>query len=199
MLTTMSAKPAALRMKAVTAADEVPAALSLVFQRLSPGDGQRHIAEWVKTIRSGALTLWAAYRGESLAAAAIAQIQPGRSAIVVAPDFAAPESPATAAQLLAPLTAGLASAGVQIAHALLPTDEGPQAAALVSGGFHHAADLLYLVSPADAFPATPPRADIEFAAYDASLHVGWRRSSSVLTQVRSIARNSTRCATSRMC
>jgi GNAT superfamily N-acetyltransferase len=59
---------------------------------------------------------------------------------------------------------------VRLAHTLLETDASCVAEVLKQCGFQHAADLLYLVSPASAFPATAPGGGLEFLTYDAARH-----------------------------
>jgi ribosomal protein S18 acetylase RimI-like enzyme len=54
--------------------------------------------------------------------------------------------------------------GARMIQVLLATDAGLSAERLRSGGFEHAADLLYLVSPTSAFPTTSPEGGLDYAA-----------------------------------
>jgi ribosomal protein S18 acetylase RimI-like enzyme len=100
----------------------------------------------------------------------IVEPQPGRTATLFTPRTQAGESSQTASQLLAGAVDRLRDEKVALVQVLLEVDHGPDAELLLACGFRHAADLLYLVSLADAFPTSPPADGLEFVAYTSSEH-----------------------------
>jgi ribosomal protein S18 acetylase RimI-like enzyme len=168
-----SQQPMAIQIRAAQPA-EWPRALRLVFQNLRPDLQQRQSEAILIELRAqpeaaaGLLTAWS---GELLAAATLIQLQPGRVANLWPPQLATERSAdagSAARQLLTAATELAVRAGTRMIQALLPTDSGPDAERLRAAGFEHDADLLYLVSPASAFPSTCPDDPFEYERYSSS-------------------------------
>ncbi len=157
------------------AAADWPDVLSLVFGRLSDELRERQLVATLEQFQAEpdvANGLLEARVGENVRGAILIQLQPGRVASLWPPQTSC-EPAGTAAGLenvcaIALLAAALEQArrgGVRLVQSLLPTDAGIDAERLNSAGFEHAADLLYLVSPASAFPSTPPSDGLQFEPY----------------------------------
>jgi ribosomal protein S18 acetylase RimI-like enzyme len=149
---------------------ERQAALLLALAHLEPAQRERCIAAGTAAQHALADDLWCAYRGEHLAAAMLAQIEPGHMALVSPPQVARGQPRETADHLLAAMMDHLAGAGVKLARALLVTDHGPDAEVLIASGFRHIAELLYLVSVSGAFPTERPHDPLDFVSYSDAEH-----------------------------
>ncbi len=114
--------------------------------------------------------IWGAFRAEKLTGAVVVQTQPGRTAVVWPPRLLPEEPQDTAGQLLQAGMAPLPQLGMRMVQAVLPTDAGADAESLVAAGFRHVADLLYLVSLPNQFPASPPSPNLQFRPYSPALH-----------------------------
>jgi len=112
--------------------------------------------------------LWIASREGHLAAAISLQVQPGRNAMVSAPQVAGTELVASGALLLDHVLAQLAADGLRLAQALTLTDHGPEADLWRGAGFEHVSELLYLVSFGKDFPTEPVAGELQFEPYRAS-------------------------------
>jgi mycothiol synthase len=153
-----------LRIQKASPGEQVEA-LRLLFSYLSKADCDKQVAKFLaESAHNPPAGLWVAYRNKRLAAAVLAQIQPGKTAAVSAPRLAVDEPQETARELLARVIADLTREGVQLAQALLETDQGPESDLLRACGFAHASNLLYLVSVDGAFPSSRPGDGLEFAA-----------------------------------
>jgi mycothiol synthase len=155
------------------AAAERNHALQLVFRRLPEVECHRQVEMLLRGAASQDQLLEGlvgAYRGKSLAAVMLSQIQPGKTAAVYPPQMTAEESPATAHQLLAWTLQWLARREVRIAQSLLETDAQPEADLLREGGFQYLTDLLYLVCADGEFPTAPPQVPLVFEPYGTSNH-----------------------------
>jgi ribosomal protein S18 acetylase RimI-like enzyme len=105
---------------------------------------------------------------EQLCGVVIAHVLPGRVASLVPPatrDTSA--APVLARDLLLRLDAELSAAGVDLVQTLLAADDAKSAAALRSGQYEHAADLLYLAAEADCFPDAPLALPFELRSWPA--------------------------------
>ncbi len=143
-------------------------ALELLFSHLPAADRGNQVARFLaESAGSPPAGLWVGYRRKRLVAAGLAEVHPGRTAVVFPPRLVADEPPATARELLAGVVADLLRQGVQLAQALLETDHGPDADLLVACGFRHVSNLLYLMSVQSSFPTSRPSDGLEFAAYAA--------------------------------
>jgi ribosomal protein S18 acetylase RimI-like enzyme len=114
--------------------------------------------------------MWAAYRGDALAAALIVQVMPGRTATILPPRVAPDADPQAAAAIVSHVLPELASRGVCWVQALLESDQGDDVDVLGGAGFQHAAELLYLVSPRSSFPSARPQDGLEFVSYRPEEH-----------------------------
>jgi len=152
------------------------AALRLVFQNLN-NDVRKLQVEASLAALDGidpeAAGLFAAINGAAAAnrepiGAIWMQLMPGRVGSVWPPQTISLAPAAEAA-----LTGKLFEAAKELAaryrirllQALLTTDAGPAAESLQAAGFEHIADLLYLVSSAQAFPTAAPAESLEFERY----------------------------------
>lgn len=104
------------------------------------------------------VVLLAARRSERLLAAVVANILPGRAAVVWPPQFAGAETSQAdiSRVILRELAEALQARGVQVAQALLGAGDFAQAELLAAGRFWRAADLLFLSAEACSFPTEPP-------------------------------------------
>jgi mycothiol synthase len=152
-----------LRIQKASPGDQVEA-LKLLFSHLTGADCDQQVAKFLaESTESPPAGLWVAYRNKRLVAAGLAQIQPGRTAVVSPPRLTRDEPQETAHTVLARVIAALTREGVQLAQALLETDQGPQSDLLRACGFPHVSNLLYLVSVDGAFPTSRPNDGLEFA------------------------------------
>jgi mycothiol synthase len=145
---------------------ERDAAMRLVFG-CAPADVPIRAAAIGAGTHEGLLGAW---RATKLVGAVLFHVQPGRTAGLWPPQAVEGELPATAAALLHAASQQLATQNVRIVQALVETDAQPEAELLRQGGYSHAADLLYLVSPADEFPTAPPCCVLQFEAHSAANH-----------------------------
>jgi ribosomal protein S18 acetylase RimI-like enzyme len=154
---------------------ERQAALELALQKLPP-EAQREIVAQAAADHPDRpfAGLWTALQDDQLLAATWAQFQAGRAANVWPPQIASGHDTAEAAQialrLLVACCQELEQASVDFAQALLQIDHGPEFDALLSAGFEHAADLLYLVCVAGSFPAQAPETGLKFETYTPGVH-----------------------------
>ena len=149
---------------------ELPDALTLIFARLEANARRAQIGAAIDEIQSAAAqnhVLFCARRGERVVAAVWLQMQPGNVASLWPPGLDAEESKATAATLIDLALSKAAAAGEIFVQSLLDTDSGMEVELLMSAGFKHATDLLYLVSPRHAFPISAPDCDLTFEPIDA--------------------------------
>jgi mycothiol synthase len=154
-----------LRVQPASLVDQT-AGLRLVFAHLPPADRERIVTQVLADSGETPVAgLWVGYRGEPLAAAMLAQIQPGRTAVLSSPRVAPDQPSQTAHELLAQVMADLPNQGVQMVQTLLETDQGPDVDLLVEHGFRHVSNLLYLVSLTASFPTSCPSDGLEFVAY----------------------------------
>jgi mycothiol synthase len=155
--------PDRLRIQKASPGDQVEA-LKLLFSHFSTADSDKQVARLLaESAGSPPAGLWVAYRNKRLVAAELAQIQPGRTAVVSPPRLAADEPQETAHGLLASVIADLSGEGVQLVQALLETDHGPESDLLRACGFSQVSNLLYLVSVDGTFPSSRPGDGLEFA------------------------------------
>ena len=146
-------------------------ALSLALAESPPDVRLPQVAATLASARRGRIGLdglIAARRGERLVGAAWACLMPGRTALVSPPHIVAGEPEATLARLRDALAAYLESSGVRLGQVVLTERDGPTARRLVQDGYSHAAELLYMICPADALPAEQPAGELTFERYDAS-------------------------------
>lgn len=148
-------------------------ALRLVLSRLAEEDRQRQLEPLLAAAAADdpALPgLLAARRHGRLVGAVFSQIQPGRIAVLWPPRIVDGEPTATAAKLLSTACDRLARQPVRMAQVLLEIETPSEVAVLRKGGFEHLADLLYLVSPGDAFPTQRPAGPLDFEPYSPANH-----------------------------
>ena len=95
------------------------------------------------------------------------QVQPGRVASLWPPQTASPDtgdSERIASTLLDAACELARRGGVRMIQALLATDAGLAADRVRMSNFEHVTDLLYLVSPASAFPTAAPDEGLQYDA-----------------------------------
>jgi ribosomal protein S18 acetylase RimI-like enzyme len=106
--------------------------------------------------------VWGSYRDKTLTGSLLAQVQPGRSALLWPPRIIDGEPREMAAQLLAAALQAMAQTDLRIVQALLLADAGEDADLLGATGFGHFSDVLYLACPDCEFPAVAPASNLEF-------------------------------------
>jgi mycothiol synthase len=111
---------------------------------------------------AGNVRVWGLFRQGRLAGALLAQVQPGRCALIWPPRIVDGETSQSAARLLEAAMDVLSRTDLCMVQALLPTDAGGDADILRAAGFRHFSDLLYLVCLNDEFPVVLPASGLEF-------------------------------------
>jgi ribosomal protein S18 acetylase RimI-like enzyme len=119
----------------------------------------------LREVAVSAATLVGATRDQKLTAVAWGQILPGKTALLWPPRLAPDEIESVGDQLQIFLDHQLQAASIRMAQAVLPDGEHSDARRLKRGGYLHAADLLYLISPLDRVAVTSDEFDIEFVQY----------------------------------
>lgn len=151
-------------------------ALDLVFSHLPPVERWRQTDEastQASPPDSGLLDgLMGAWRAGRLVGAIFSQRASGKTAIVQLPRLVAGESETTISQLYSATWDFLARQHVILAQALLSSVNRTERMTLRLGGFHHLADLFYLVSQTDR-PNPSHDCPIEFESYDVGHHERW--------------------------
>lgn len=153
-------------------------ALELVFGQRDEAERDAQIEALRKSAErnTGSLEfLFEARRGGRLVGAALAAAQAGRTAMVWPPRLVDGEPEGEAARLLDAVLVKLAESRVQLAQALLTVDATADAALLKRCGFFHAADLLYLVCQATAFPTSQVESELDFESYCEANQVRFKR------------------------
>lgn len=154
--------------------EDWPVALALLFRDLPDDVRRRQLDATVGQFRTeppAAAGLLEARSGDRRVGSVWIQLQPGRVASLWPPQIAAEmnrEAARIAEVLLAAAIELARRGGAQMIQALLQTDAGPAAERLLATGFEHVADLLYLVSPASAFPSTAPADGLEYEPFSAA-------------------------------
>lgn len=142
----------------VTRAEHYQKAAALAL--LLGEEGREQAAGLVAAESEGGITLaglFAALRGDALVGSALGLVQPGRTALLWPPRLTPGEPESTANGLLAAVCDQIASEGVRLAQAALPTTASTDAERFMAQGFTHVADLMYLVCDAASFPSAPPK------------------------------------------
>lgn len=150
--------------------DDRASALGLVFAHFPTEERERRIAQAAGRDDAAASTVWSAYRGEKLAAAALVDVLPGKTAIISPPRPSGKQTPETIRELLVQIVAMLPGQGVRLAQVFLPNDRRADEPIFIEAGFRCAATLSYLVSLSGRLPAARPDDDVEFVPYSPSLH-----------------------------
>jgi ribosomal protein S18 acetylase RimI-like enzyme len=135
------------------------AALALAAQAWPPSERPGQLAALAQLVRSGqsdSLVLIAAYRGDRLCGAVLAQVLVGKAAVVWPPQLAASAHVAIAQQLLDELRLELSELDVCLGQAVLESPSSAGALALETAGYVQAGDLAYLAADAATFPSAPP-------------------------------------------
>lgn len=148
-------------------------AFSLVFGRLEAEPRRQQVETLLTGIAGGKVSpqgLLGAYRGGRLVGAVFSQVEPGRTAMVWTPRVTADESAATAGRLLDAASDWLRRHRVRIAQIQCRLDHQTDEALLREHGYQPLADLLYLVSLEDEFPAGLPKGPLEFEPYSVVNH-----------------------------
>ena len=138
------------------AATELPEVLRLLFSRADPSTRPSQIEAVLGEIDEASgrnQILLAAQRNGRLVAAVWLQIRAGRVASLNPPGLEAGEPDETVVGLIESAVLQAFVAGVQFVQALSDTGAGSERRWLQSSSFKHGADLLYLVSPSEQFPA----------------------------------------------
>lgn len=150
------------------AANERPSALELLVSRLDEPLRGEQLARLMQSDPDGPPWLdglFVARRAARLVGTCLTVLQPGKTASIWPPELIAGEPEITSVKLLRSALNFLARGGIRVAQALLDTDVGVSAARLVSAGFIHVADLLFLVCGREQFAEAPPGDRLQFDAY----------------------------------
>ncbi len=156
---------------------QIDAALELLFGDTPPEtrtDQIRRLLDLLNRSPEQAAGLLGAWSQQQLLAVCFVQIMPGRVAGLLPPklreialsQFGRPSADELAQQLIAAACALADSHRCTMVQSLLETDAGSTAEWLRGTGFHHAADLLYLVSLWGVFPTSRPASALEFIPVD---------------------------------
>jgi len=158
--------------------DQEAAALSLLLGGLEESAVVQQLSmlrKWVARHPSAGYRVLGAFRGQKLQGAVLIQIQPGRTAVVWPPRLVEGESPDTALRLLRHGLSRLPRPEILMIQSLLQADSGPEAELLLSAGFRHVSDLLFLVCLSETFPTYPPLPKLQFEPYSAAQHARFAR------------------------
>jgi ribosomal protein S18 acetylase RimI-like enzyme len=181
--------PDDLQISSVPAADRA-AALDLAFSHLDGDESQRQVESIMADTAVGRLALdglFGAYRDGRLIGALFAQLQAGRAATLWLPRAASPgRQPGDCAsngsqpradargspddRLLDAACDWFQRSGVRIAQVLLESASPAEEELLSRWNFSYLADLLYLVSLKEQFPASQPVAPLDFEPYCEANH-----------------------------
>jgi len=141
-------------------------ALNVVFgPQMTPAQRAQQISELTRSTGADNRALdglLGAWRGDQLVGAVWGQIQPGCSAAVWPPRSQADEPSETADALLRALLDLFNSQGLKIAQALLRPQDQDDFRCFTAAGFRHLADLRYLVSLPQQWPAAEPASGLTF-------------------------------------
>lgn len=161
-----------LEIRSARTAEIIPA-LRWALRAVPAASRESQIDAMADDLRSGRVpldSLVVACRQRRLVGAALAQVQPGRSASLWPPAIASSEPADTAGQLLSACLDRLASRSVRIAQVVLEKVLPADAALLESHGFRFLADLLYLGCLESQFPQTFPDGTLDFEPYSSTNH-----------------------------
>jgi ribosomal protein S18 acetylase RimI-like enzyme len=126
------------------------------------------VAESLATGQDDAAVLLAAWRGDRLVGAALAQPLPGKAALVWPPQVlleTAAKQCAAGSELIARLCDELQRLPIRIAQTLLAPDDVAAATMMRAGGFTPAAELLYLTADTHVFPEQPLDLSVALEAF----------------------------------
>ena len=112
--------------------------------------------------------LFQARRGRELVGAAWGQVTPGRTASCWPAGLVPGEPEDTAIHLQAAVDNYLDREHVAIVQAVLPVRAATDAMRLVRAGYHHLADLDYLICHSGRFPCEKPSSDLDFEPFSPS-------------------------------
>ena len=143
-----------------------PARRSETLQLLRIGESR--IQRMLAAERTGELDmhgLFQARRGRELVGAAWGQVTPGRTAFCWPAGLVPGEPEDTAIHLQTAVDNYLDREHVAIVQAVLPVRAVTDAMRLVRAGYHHLADLDYLVCHSDRFPREKPSSDLDFEPF----------------------------------
>jgi mycothiol synthase len=144
-------------------------ALELMFSALAGPQRATMLEVTLAAVERGERSLdglLAARRQNHLAGAVWSELHAGHTAEIWPPRLADDSPPRLADDLLAKALTCLRWQQVTMVQSLLTLDTGADADHLRRAGFEHACDLLYLVSPAGAFPTSPAAGGLTFEAVD---------------------------------
>jgi ribosomal protein S18 acetylase RimI-like enzyme len=133
--------------------------------------GESRIQRMLAAQRNGELDmngLFQARRGRELVGAAWGQVIPGRIAFCWPASLVPGEPEDTAIHLQSAVDNYLDREHVAVVQAVLPVRAVTDAMRLVQAGYHHLADLNYLVCHSDRFPREKPNSDLDFEPFSPS-------------------------------
>ncbi|MEX2114026.1 MAG: GNAT family N-acetyltransferase [Pirellulales bacterium] len=142
----------------------------LALSHWPPLDRPRHLAAWADAIGHNHAALWIGCRGPRVVAAMLAEVQPGRTAVVGCPRVAEGEPSETAITVLTHVCDELRQSDIRLAQSLTLKHLPRDGAVLLAAGFEASCDLLYLVSLSGTFPSAPPDNDLEWIPYETAGH-----------------------------
>jgi len=148
-------------------------ALELVFSHLGADEQAQQVQTLLAHARSGRLSLEGlleARRGGQLVGAQLAQILPGKAAVVWPPRIVPGQPGSLIAELLEAACHHMAARDARVAHALVDLVTETDDRALRGAGFDPLADLLYLVSLENQFPTSRPDSPLQFEPYSPNDH-----------------------------
>lgn len=147
-------------------------ALDLAFSHLDAEERRRQVESILTAAAADELALaglFGAYRKGRLVGALFSQLQPGKTATLWLPRVELAQ-PAAADRLLGAACDWFRCSGVRIGQVLLESASPAEEELLLRWGFPYLADLFYLVSLEEQFPAVPPVTPLEFEPYSDANH-----------------------------
>ena len=149
--------------------DDRAIALGLVFAHLPTEERERRVALALGGFDATDRIVWTAYRGEKLAAAALVDVLPGKTAIIWPPRPFGEQTRETIRELLVQIVERLSRQGVRLVQVFLPNDRRAEERIFIEAGFRCAATLSYLVSLRGTFPTVRSDDGVEFLPYSTAL------------------------------
>ena len=143
-------------------------ALRLVFSGARGEELDCRVDRIIQLHRAGEISLNGLFelrRGDCMVAASLAQVQEGRTATVSPPRTFPMDRDDFAQMLYEAIDGLLINENVRLAQVLVTTDASQDARRLITAGYRHSVDLMYLVSPRHQFPEAQPTTEINFESF----------------------------------
>ena len=143
-------------------------ALQLILTHLDTEQCRSQTEQMMRETETGKISfagVFVAQRGDRIVGATWCQLLPGRTAVVWPAQLVQDEPQLTATRLYDAVDEYLREHRACLAQGLVTTDSGQDARWLKSCGYHHIADLLYMVSDRSKFPESNPACHLQYRPF----------------------------------